>query len=36
VQGIAGYDVDPKKPRDWQTFLVPCQAVVRLMMKSGP
>ena len=29
------YDVDPKKPRDWQTFLVPCDAVLRLMQKSG-
>jgi hypothetical protein len=41
AQGAAGadnrfrYDVDPRDPRDWQTFLVPCQAVARLMMKGG-
>ncbi len=41
AQGAAGadnkyrYDVDPKNPRDWQTFLVPCDAVQRLMKKSG-
>ena len=41
VQGVAGpdngfrYDVDPKKPDDWQSFLVPCQAVLRIMERSG-
>ncbi len=41
AQGAAGedndfrYDVDPKKKDDWQTFLVPCQAVLRLLHKSG-
>lgn len=29
------YDVDPKKPDDWQTFLVPCQGVLRILQKSG-
>ena len=29
------YDVDPKDPRDWQTFLAPCTAVVRLLQKIG-
>ncbi len=29
------YDVDPKKPGDWQTFLVPCQAVLRILQSSG-
>jgi len=29
------YDVDPKEPRDWQTFLAPCTAVKRLLHKSG-
>jgi S1-C subfamily serine protease len=29
------YDVDPKKPGDWQTFLVPCQAVLRILHASG-
>jgi S1-C subfamily serine protease len=29
------YDVDPKEPRDWQTFLAPCTAVLRLLQKSG-
>ncbi len=41
AQGAAGadnkfrYDVDPKKKDDWQTFLVPCTAVLRLLHKSG-
>ena len=25
------YDVDPQKKDDWQTFLVPCDAVMRIM-----
>lgn len=29
------YDVDPKKPGDWQTFIVPCQAVLRILQTSG-
>jgi len=29
------YDVDPKKADDWQTFLVPCQAVMQILQKSG-
>ncbi len=29
------YDVDPKSPRDWQTFVAPCTAVLRLLRKSG-
>lgn len=29
------YDVDPKKPADWQTFLVPCEAVLRIFQRSG-
>jgi S1-C subfamily serine protease len=28
------YDVDAKDPRDWQTFLAPCTAVLGLMEKS--
>jgi S1-C subfamily serine protease len=28
------YDVDPHKADDWQSFLVPCQAVVRIMQRS--
>jgi S1-C subfamily serine protease len=41
AQGAAGednkfrYDVDPKDPRDWQTFLVPCTAVLRLLQRAG-
>jgi len=41
VKGAAGpengfrYDVDPKKPNDWYSFLVPCQAVLRIMDRSG-
>ena len=41
AKGVAGednrfrYDVDPKNQRDWQTFLVPCDAVGRLMEKNG-
>jgi S1-C subfamily serine protease len=29
------YDVDPKKTGDWHSFLVPCQAVLRVMQASG-
>lgn len=29
------YDVDPAKRDDWQTFLVPCQAVSKIMRDSG-
>lgn len=29
------YNVDPRKPDDWQTFLVPCQGVLRILQKSG-
>ena len=29
------YDVDPHKKDDWQSFLVPCQAVLRIMERSG-
>lgn len=29
------YDVDPNKRDDWQTFLVPCQAVLRIFNRSG-
>lgn len=29
------YDVDPKKKGDWHSFLVPCQALVRIMRRSG-
>ena len=29
------YDVDPSKPDDWQTFLVPCQAVLRILQSAG-
>jgi hypothetical protein len=29
------YDVDPEKKGDWHSFLVPCQAVVRIMQRSG-
>lgn len=41
AKGAAGedngyrYDVDPAKEADWQTFLVPCQAVVSILKKSG-
>lgn len=41
AQGAAGpdngyrYEVDPKNPRDWHTFLVPCQAVAQILHKSG-
>lgn len=41
AQGAAGednkfrYDVDPSNPRDWQTFLVPCHAVLRLLQRAG-
>jgi S1-C subfamily serine protease len=40
AKGVAGadngyrYDVDPKKKDDWQTFLAPCTAVLRLLQKS--
>jgi hypothetical protein len=29
------YDVDPAKKGDWHSFLVPCQAVLRIMQRSG-
>ena len=29
------YDVDPTKRNDWQSFLVPCQAVLNIMVRSG-
>jgi S1-C subfamily serine protease len=29
------YDVDPTKKGDWHSFLVPCQAVLRIMQRSG-
>jgi S1-C subfamily serine protease len=29
------YDVDPHKADDWQSFLVPCQAVVGILQRSG-
>jgi S1-C subfamily serine protease len=29
------YDVDPNKEADWQTFLVPCQAVLRILKHAG-
>ena len=41
AKGVAGrdngfrYDVDPKDPRDWQTFIVPCYGVRRLLRQSG-
>lgn len=35
VDNKFGYDVDPEKPDDWQTFLVPCDAVAQIMRKSG-
>lgn len=41
AQGAAGadnkfrYDVDPNDPGDWQTFLVPCDAVLGIMRRSG-
>ena len=41
VKGAAGpengfrYDVDPKKPSDWHSFLVPCHAVLRILDRSG-
>lgn len=41
AQGVAGedngyrYDVDPKNPRDWQTFIAPCDAVERLLRSAG-
>jgi S1-C subfamily serine protease len=28
------YDVDPQKRDDWQTFLVPCHEVLRIMSRS--
>lgn len=39
AKGVAGedndfrYDVDPQKRADWQTFLVPCDAVLRIMAR---
>jgi len=41
AKGAAGehnkfrYDVDPKDPKDWQTFLVPCTAVLRILDGAG-
>ncbi len=41
VQGAAAadngfrYDVDPKQPKDWQSFLVPCGQVARILEKNG-
>jgi len=41
AQRVAGedngfrYDVDAKDPRDWQTFLVPCDAVLQIMESAG-
>jgi S1-C subfamily serine protease len=41
VQGAAAsdngfrYDVDPKQPKDWQSFLVPCHAIVRILARAG-
>jgi len=41
VKGASGkdnayrYDVDPRKKNDWQTFLVPCDAVLRLLQRAG-
>lgn len=41
AKGVAGadngfrYDVNPKDPRDWQTFIVPCYGVKRLLEKAG-
>ena len=29
------YDVDPQKPDDWHSFLVPCQAVSKIIARSG-
>lgn len=29
------YDVDPRKKDDWHSFLVPCQAVLRILARSG-
>lgn len=29
------YDVDPEKKDDWQTFLVPCQAVSAILRRAG-
>jgi S1-C subfamily serine protease len=29
------YDVDAKKPDDWQTFLAPCDAVLRILQRAG-
>jgi S1-C subfamily serine protease len=28
------YDVDPKRPRDWQTFIAPCTAVRQLLQRA--
>jgi S1-C subfamily serine protease len=41
AKGVAGadngyrYDVDPRKPGDWQTFIVPCHGVAALLTRSG-
>lgn len=29
------YDVDPRKKGDWHSFLVPCQAVLRILRRAG-
>jgi S1-C subfamily serine protease len=41
AKGVAGadngyrYDVDPAKPGDWQTFIVPCRAVLALLERAS-
>jgi len=41
AKGVAGadngfrYDVNPQDPRDWQTFIVPCYGVRRLLSHAG-
>lgn len=41
AKGVAGadngfrYDVNPQDPRDWQTFIVPCFGVRRLLANAG-
>jgi hypothetical protein len=41
AKGAAGpdngfaYDVDPQKKGDWHSFLAPCQAVLRIIERSG-
>jgi hypothetical protein len=29
------YDVDPHKQNDWHSFLVPCNAVSKILERSG-